>query len=920
MYAAYFKVVDEYTEKYPNTDLIVFMQNGDFYESYEYKDLRLPGDLIRLTKESITNKGSCFKLAERVNKYRDITISLKDGQRRPHGLTNPYMMGVHLTGFKKWVKIFLECGFKVVKMDQIVTDEKGPKERKVVEFISNGTYLCEENNHGTMNLFIELDEFCERKIEDSLISCSVSYLDNITSKSVIGETRSTFEQPKRPINNISKFIIDYNPKELVINLYDFSEEQKEKYKNFLNKFFGNGRGNYIIYFFNCEKEFLKKEYQVQFMKKIFPQSKNTYSSFLLVSYIHLLQYINDHNETLIKNINPPTVTNFLEGMTIQDNTVYNLNLLSNNQNTSKKKSSTNSLYSIINKCKTVLGRRLLKFNLLHPFTDINKIICFYNGIDELMCDRELLEEVGKNLSGMVDLTKLHRLIVTQKISYTQFYDLVENGYTKSIKLINVLIRFKSLKSFKMEKEKRDTFYKIYKYILNIFDIKNRKIKEGYNREYDELNKNFKKEFLKLEEENEKIGGEIRKNKVNEAFCITLTKSVSTKAKYAQYKKKAVKGKRNWLYNDDLEKIGRDCYFFETKMKEKERIIFIETLNEIINSNSYFEDLDKFVGELDYIFSGAQVAIKNKYFKPKVCESEESFFSIKELRHPIIEKIIDSEYITNDICSKEGGILLFGCNSVGKSSLTKAIGCNIILAQMGYFTSCHLKYSIYNNIFTRLSGNDNMYEAKSSFILEVDEMKVILDNVSSKSLVLGDELYRGTESVSGTSLTIASILALIKGKTSFVFCTHMHHLLSSKKISENLSENRLQIKHLQISCDHDNNLVYNRKLKDGPGDTVYGLEVAKSILGKEFIDTANEIRKEIEGIDTTILSTKTSRYNSKLYVDNCEICGDKIDLHTHHKKEQHLADEDGFIGHFHKNALFNLMTVCKSCHQAIHVQK
>jgi DNA mismatch repair protein MutS len=290
--------------------------------------------------------------------------------------------------------------------------------------------------------------------------------------------------------------------------------------------------------------------------------------------------------------------------------------------------------------------------------------------------------------------------------------------------------------------------------------------------------------------------------------------------------------------------------------------------------------------------------------------------MKDIRHPLVEKIIETEYITNSLNLSGEGLLLYGLNSSGKTCLTKAIGVNIILAQAGLYTACKLVYSPYQMVLTRLTGNDDLLRGKSSFAVELSELKSILKVANEKSLVLGDELTRGTETCSGSALSVTTMNTLAKRGSTFVLSTHMHHLPSMKQLNKNII-----VKHLTTHYDEEKKvLVYDRLLKDGQGSNYYGIEVAKSLgFDKDFLDEAIRIRAEMIG-NTHLLNTKVSRYNSKLYVDQCLLCSKSTGLETHHLREQVEADEKGFIDHFHKDERFNLLVLCKECHIKIHADK
>ena len=149
---------------------------------------------------------------------------------------------------------------------------------------------------------------------------------------------------------------------------------------------------------------------------------------------------------------------------------------------------------------------------------------------------------------------------------------------------------------------------------------------------------------------------------------------------------------------------------------------------------------------------------------------------------------------------------------------------------------------------------------------------------------------------------------------------MNHLPDLDVIKQYCLYKKLRIAHLTATYDGEiDKLIYDRKLVNGSGSSLYGLEVCRSLaLDKEFISKANSIRRNLEDKPKTLYNTRKSKYNSKIYVDKCALCGTSINLHTHHIKEQDSADKDGFIGNYHKNVQFNLLIICQECHKQIHL--
>ena len=290
---------------------------------------------------------------------------------------------------------------------------------------------------------------------------------------------------------------------------------------------------------------------------------------------------------------------------------------------------------------------------------------------------------------------------------------------------------------------------------------------------------------------------------------------------------------------------------------------------------------------------------------------------KDIRHPIVECVqTEIEYVPNDVSLSEDGILLFGTNACGKSTLMKSIGLTIIMAQAGFFVPCsQLKYSPYTQIFTRILNNDNIFKRQSSFAVEMSELRGILKRADKNSLVLGDELCSGTETTSALSIVSAGLKTLSDLKCSFVFTSHLHQLMDIHLVK---SIQTLKIYHLKIEYDSEKDLlIYKRKLEEGSGPAIYGLEVCRALdLGSEFISLARKIQMEITNTSDTLVNDKLSNYNSDIVMDICQICLDKSE-HTHHIKEQNEADSNGIIDHHHKNITHNLVPLCEPCHHKVH---
>jgi len=375
-----------------------------------------------------------------------------------------------------------------------------------------------------------------------------------------------------------------------------------------------------------------------------------------------------------------------------------------------------------------------------------------------------------------------------------------------------------------------------------------------------------------------------------------------------------------------------------KLKDMISSVYNNILDQLEKYQDEIETIIEFVTLIDVVFSKAFISKKYNYCKPQIdIDAEKSFVQAEGLRHCLIEKIQQSEiYVTNNIClgkasgekeldGEKDGMLLYGTNAVGKTSLIRALGITVIMAQAGLYVPCsQFIFKPYKYIFTRIIGNDNIFKGLSTFAVEMSELRTILRLADQDSLILGDELCSGTESISAQSIFVAGIQKLCTKKSTFIFATHLHEIVGYDEI-KNLS-NQISLNHMAVIYDKANDvLIYDRKLKDGPGTNMYGLEVCRSLnLPQDFLEAAHQIRMKYHPEGSSILAQKTSHFNSKKVMGNCEMCKQAIGTEVHHLQHQSEADEDGFIRKsdgtvFHKNHSANLMTLCETCHQKMHNQ-
>jgi DNA mismatch repair protein MutS len=338
-------------------------------------------------------------------------------------------------------------------------------------------------------------------------------------------------------------------------------------------------------------------------------------------------------------------------------------------------------------------------------------------------------------------------------------------------------------------------------------------------------------------------------------------------------------------------------------------------------DEYLNNIILYITQVDLLQCKAYIATKYNYFKPYIeTTAEKSFVEIEQIRHCLIEQINDKElYVSNDLTLGRGinGVLLYGTNAVGKTSLIKSIGIALIMAQAGlYVPASKFNYYPYNYLFTRILGNDNIFKGLSTFAVEMSELRTILKLANQNSMILGDELCSGTESTSALSIFVSGLERLYKLDSTFIFATHFHEVVNYDEIRE---LDRLKMCHMSVIYNkQERKLIYDRKLKDGPGESMYGLEVCKSMdLPDDFLERAHELRTKYINKETNILSIEGSHFNVKKLKGVCELCNSNWGEEVHHLQHQNRAINNYINDEFHKNHLANLLNVCCNCHDKLH---
>ena len=927
-------------------DTVILHQTGHFYEVYDY-----PKDDGFLCSD-------IYKIANILN----LNVTRRD-KNKAISVKNWLMSGVPLMKLEKYSEILLKNNYHVIIVSQ--TSAPPSPEREVTAILSPGTSLDSNDNNlenNLMSIFIEKSTHLGKDI----YSAGISMIDVSTGKNKITEVIHSYEDENYTDNEIKRLLNYYNPVELLIHTKDFSESKE----SFINKYDINC--NLYVNFFSEKKSFLQKNYQNELLNKVFKiNSGNSVEALnlerreeVLISYIYLLNYIYEHKNSLIDSLERPEEINNNKYLVLTADSVRQLNILNNYSFYSGR---NKDLFSLLNKTVTPLGKRLYKNRLLYPCLNIQEINNRYDIVDLLIKDKNY-EKVRTHFCRINDFEKSLRKMSINLLSTTNFY----SDYLCYEYVLNNINFIKSneelLDKYQSFNESFTAFNGYYAFITNTFefnnfscyltnnDIQKSLFKPGIYDDLDDITNQIKEKLntysciiKKLSTIIDPKNDNLLKLDFSDKLCwfLQLTKHRSKHiTKYLNNKKITIKdssGETICKFTSDnltfkhkdnsnciidnkfINDLSSDLIKLNKKITDLNKKYWDIKVDEIYETyNTTLKHINKFIADLDCHASNAFTAIKNQYFKPDIVnnESNKSYVDIEGLRHPIAEQINkEKEFIKNDIhlgCENknQSGILLYGLNSSGKSTTSKAIALSLVMAQSGcYVPASKFVYNPYSQIFTRILNNDKLWSGLSSFAVECKEISHILLNANKNSFVIGDEIFSSTESDSAISLVNAVIHNLHDLDCSFIFATHFHELIDLPDIKELILKG-IKIYHLQVRVEN-NILLFDRILKEGNGPTDYGILVAETLgLPNDVIALANKTKLFLKNSEDLVKSKK-SQYNSNLLMNKCKMPGCNKDAEeTHHIKEQKDADENGNIGSIHKNDLHNLCPLCKEHHAEI----
>ncbi len=796
--------------KEKNMDVILFFRLGDFYEMF-FEDAYIASKELELT---LTGKNA--GLDERIP-----------------------MCGIPYHAASIYLEKLVEKGYKVAICEQVEDPKtaKGVVKREVMQIVSSGTVMNSD----------ALDEKSNNYI-GNVLDLNSSYVICYTDLST-GEVNA--KMINHDTDTLINTILSLSLNEIVFKS-DFNKYVVDTLRN-------KCRLNVSISDYICNTDEYKYIYD------------NVLDERYIICINHLLSYLIDTQKRSLTHLQK---VNIIENiyLNIDANSIRNLELIES----LRLKSRNYSLLWLLDKTKTAMGSRMLKNWILNPLTNIEEINKRYDIISTLETEFILKEELKNYLNEVYDLERL-----CGRISYgnTNARDLIQlKNSLKVLPDINKILT--DLKFYKNIETLDDLYSLLDKSIDDDAPITIKEggiIKRGYNLELDSLKDNSKsgKDFVvNMEsEERERTGIKNLKVGYNKIFGYYIEVSKGNipliKDEY-NYERKQTLANCERYVTPLLKEKEAMILGAEEKIINLEYNLFIEIRDIVKNYISRIQVIAKTIAEIDVLQSLACVAEENNYVRPII--SDKRIIDIKGSRHPVVEKVLNTEYVDNDIYmdEKTNILMITGPNMAGKSTYERELVITSIMAQMGSFVpakSCIIP--IFDKVFTRIGASDDLVSGDSTFMVEMKEANIALLNATKNSLIIFDELGRGTATYDGLSIA-QSIIEYIHDNIGCktLFSTHYHELT---KLDKHFSG----IKNVHVAIKEENgNITFMHKVKDGPVDKSYGIHVAKlANLPSKVINRANEILNTYENKKEVVFSEQLSIPIETIEKDN--IIEDKI---------------------------------------------
>lgn len=791
--------------KEKNKDSILFFRLGDFYEMF-------------------------FDDAKLASRELDLTLTGRDcGQKE-----RAPMCGVPFHSCESYIARLVQKGYKVAICEQTEdpAKAKGLVKRDIIRVITPGTVIESGMLDEGKNNFISSAFMANKKI-------GLSFCDISTGELFITEISGEDLQ-----DQLQDQLISYNPREIliggeIVNFKTLPNFIKEKLSASVEMLTDDEFGYSICL------DAMKNQFKENDVNSIKDKKEMVSSVGALLSYLKVTQI------TGYERINTFEVYNENQYMNLDYNTRRNLELTRTMMNKEKK----GSLIWLLDKTKTAMGKRLLRYWLEHPLLNIGTILNRQSAIADLVDDTVQRLEIAESLIGIFDIERLMTKIVYGNANARELRSLC-GAFENLPQIKNLISKFDSSLMRKLT-EDIDPLEDIHQLIDTAieeeppFSVREGGlIKEGYNEELDAVRSDMNNSTSLLAqielEQKEKTGIPKLKVGYNRVFgyYIEVTNSYKDKVPEEYIRKQTLTNCERYITQELKDLEGR-ILGAKDRSFGMEYAIFDDIRKVVANNLDRIEKTAKAIATLDVLTSLANVASDNNYTRPEVNQS--SKIILKDSRHPVVEALLSgAPFVPNDVTLDNDSnrvAIITGPNMAGKSTYMRQVALIVLMAQMGSFVpASYAEIGVVDSIFTRVGASDDLASGQSTFMVEMNEVANIVKKATKNSLLILDEIGRGTSTYDGMSIARA-VLEFVADKKKLgakaLFATHYHELTVMENLLDGVKNYNIAVKK------RGDDITFLRRIIPGGADDSYGIEVAKLAgLPDWIIKRAKEILKEL----------------------------------------------------------------------------
>lgn len=919
MYKEYVELYKTYTSRFgPKT--AIFLMVGSFYELYDIQN-QATGETQCNVREIVDILG--------------IQLSTKKGDFSEN--CDGLFAGFPDYVMHKWAGRLTSVGWTVVIVNQVKDARGKVKERKVERILSPSTHI--ENAVSTEIPYVTTLYFHQSNASHPP-SFGASVLDLTTGTTHTYAGKATGRPDIWTADDLVQLLSVFPPKELLVYWRADSPVPTDA---LLRRMFGiptqvsihsypvETLGSFAVE--HAKIEYLRRIYA---MKTLLPPRTylGLHSDEEELALLFLLQFVEEHYPSMVKSFHRN------EHWSPDARLVCGNHALTQLQMTGPQLHET--VIGLFDKCITVMGKRAIKERLLRPYSQPSDIQARLAEITEYLTwsdDKRIFLE--RHLRFMCDLPRLHRKTLCGLIAPEEIVGLFQT-YTAMEAIMTYTTRGTCLEEpfstqewssyrktfhthFSEEKALRankdltafhpDTYPDIYQ--------KEQEIQQTLQGFYS-LRKDFStigglnEEAIRMEEKEKEPYG-------FKASTITLQHLKKKLEELPKGTKLSELKSGGWIDCQQLQQLNTRLTKLREELHHLVNIHLVQACHAISAAHQdIWTAMEQWVCLVDATQCIGRISRENGYTCPQLEEGDGmqgSALQIKSIRHPLVEASSSRvSYVKHDVelgYDNTKGWLVYGMNASGKSTLMKAVGLCVLLAQAGCFVPAkEMRLRPFRAIYTRILNQDNLFAGLSSFAVEMSELRDILRNANPHTLVLGDELCSGTESVSAQALVASGIQWLSAREAKFIFATHLHDL------PQYIQAEELGVKVWHLHVEYHpatKKLVYDRSLRPGSGSTLYGLEVARAMdLPFEFIEQALTNRHKMMG-STKQIDAVVSSWNRDIVRKECEVCHKPTvrDLEVHHVQPRASATDSILPDGASMNTISNLMVLCEECHDSVH---